>query len=129
MFSKGDSMVLGYCFFALTVISHTIGQLLERTGMSQVGAIGSVWQIFSWETIKAIATNPYVLGGIACSFIGLVSWLITLSHFKVSYIYPLGSISYIFVVIAARIILQEPVSFLHFAGVMLIVAGVFMLNV
>jgi len=122
-------MRFAYLLFALTVILQPIGQILERKGMAQVGAITSIQQLLCTKTIWSIITNPYVLGGIGCSVIGLFLWLAALSNFKVSYLYPLGAISYIVLALLAWRFLGEGVTAIRWAGIFLIVAGAFLLNI
>jgi len=117
-----------FILFAITLLLQPIGQILEKKGMVQIGAIQGISSLFNPATLFRIITNPWVLLGVLCSVCGLILWLAVLSNLKVSYIYPLGSISYIVVVILAVVFLGESITWLRMGGVCLIVAGCFLLN-
>ena len=114
--------------FACVILLQSAGLILEKYGMTQIGQISSAGQLFNTHTILRIATNPYVLGGIALSAVGLFLWLGVLSNFKVSYIYSLGAISYIVLAILAYFILKEGITEIHWIGICVIVLGCYLIN-
>ena len=120
---------LAYFLFALTLILQPVSQILERKGMSQIGKISDIGQMLNIHTILSIITNPYILVGVFLSACGLALWLIVLSSFKVSYIYPFGAIGYIVLALLSFWILHESISVFNWTGIMLIVGGAFLLNV
>ena len=122
-------MRFAYFIFALTLIIQPIGQILERKGMATIGTIDGFSQLFSPKTLVTIVTNPYIIAGVGCSVTGLLLWLGVLSHFKVSYIYPLGSLSYIVVTVLAITFLQESMTWTRMGGVCLVIAGCFLINI
>lgn len=54
----------------------------------------------------------------------MLVWLRVLQHVPVSVAYPMLSVNFILVVLAARWLWKEPVSLRHWLGIGLIVAGV-----
>ncbi len=122
-------MSFGLVLFAICVVLLSVGQLLEKAGMQQVGQINSFSQLTSLDTILRIFTNPYVLGGIALSVIGLFLWLGALSTLRVSYILPLGGgLLYILVGLLAFFILKEEITLTHWIGIGVIIAGCYLIN-
>lgn len=93
-------------------------QLLLKLGLNKVDAFSMSWNYFkgyvSWQMILAIVMF----------IVALILWLYMLKNFKLSLVYPLTSISYIFTLILAVIFLKETVSWISFVGVVLIMAGV-----
>ena len=122
-------MKLAYLMFMLTIILQPIAQILEKKGMGQVGVMDSFSKLLSFGTLFKIATNPYIITGVMCSAFGLIMWLGALSNFKVSYLFPFGSVSYIILALLAMIILGEKLALVNWAGIALIVAGCFLINV
>lgn len=120
---------LAYVMFALVIVIQPVAQILEKKGLSQIGAIESFGKLFSFETIFKLATNPYIVAGVCLSVVGLLMWLGALSNFRVSYLFPFGSLSYIVLALLAVAILKESVSVVNWAGICLIVAGCFLINV
>jgi len=114
--------------FACVIVLQSMGQILERYGMIQVGHINNTGQLFNIHTVLQIITNPYVIGGVALSAIGLFLWLGVLSNLKVSYIYPFGAISYILLAVLAYFILKENIMPIHWVGICAIVLGCCLIN-
>jgi uncharacterized membrane protein len=75
------------------------------------------------RVVKSIATNLKIIGGMALEavFFGLLLWM--LSQRDASFIWPLSSLGLIFTALAAKYILQENVTALRWAGVLLITIG------
>jgi uncharacterized membrane protein len=114
-----------YILFALVVILQPVAQILEKYGMSQIGRIESV----NLSLVPKLLFNPFVVGGVALSFVGLAIWLVLLSRANVSYLYPFGAVSYIILAILANRLLGEPLGFTQGLGIGVIVVGAILLNI
>lgn len=115
------SLVLICVFFA------AIGQTVMKSGMSQVGEIGSLGQLFNLSTLFHIFTNPRVLTGIFLYAVSAILWLGALSTLNVSFMYPLVSLAYVITAIIAFIFLKENITLLRWAGIFLVVGGCFLI--
>jgi len=73
----------------------------------------------------ALAIEPHILAGLACYVVSVVVWVIGLSKVPVSIAYPMLSIGYVVNAIAAYYLLCEQVTPLRFAGIGVIIVGVF----
>ena len=96
----------------------SVGQVLLKLAMNALPS-------FSWSMnyLKSMLTNWWLLGSGASFGIAIFMWLYILKHFPLSQVYPLTAISYIFGVIAAKVILGETVPLIRWIGVILIVIG------
>ena len=72
-----------------------------------------------------LAIEPHILAGLACYVVSVVVWVIGLSKVPVSIAYPMLSIGYVVNAIAAYYLLGEQVTPLRFAGIGVIIVGVF----
>jgi multidrug transporter EmrE-like cation transporter len=72
-----------------------------------------------------LATEPHILGGIACYVVSVVVWILALSRVEVSIAYPLLSLGYVINAIAAWYWLGESVTPLRLLGIGIIVLGCF----
>jgi drug/metabolite transporter (DMT)-like permease len=118
--------------FALTLVFICIlcaagGQTAMKSGMNQVGEIGSLGQLFNPHTLFHIFTNLRVLAGLFLYVIALVLWLGALSTLDVSFMYPLLSLAYVITAILAFIFLKENITLLHWVGIFLVVGGCFLI--
>ncbi|MBS3048393.1 4-amino-4-deoxy-L-arabinose-phosphoundecaprenol flippase subunit ArnE [Enterobacter mori] len=59
---------------------------------------------------------------------GMFAWLVVLQHLPVGVAYPMLSLNFVWVTLAAKIVWHEPVSPRHWLGVGLIIVGVILLG-
>jgi drug/metabolite transporter (DMT)-like permease len=80
---------------------------------------------FRFAYVKTVFGNIHLMiSGI--TVLGAISlWVYILKHYPFSIAYPLGSISYIFGLIAAVLVFHESVSPLRWLGVCIIIVGIY----
>lgn len=110
-----------YALIIASVALGATGQVLMKLGMVSLG--GGTFT----STVTAGLTEPLVLLGLACYAVSSVSWLIVLSRVALSVAYPFGALSYVLVVLVA-LATGEQVSALRWAGVALIVGGIWLVS-
>ena len=126
--SKMNISKFGLVLFIIMTLLQATALILEKKGMSQVGAIGDFGGIFSWQTIFKVISNPYVMIGLVLLVISSVLWLVVLSNTDISYIYPLGAVIYIVITVLAYFILSEPITWTKVMGSCVIVGGCVLIN-
>jgi drug/metabolite transporter (DMT)-like permease len=55
---------------------------------------------------------------------GVIFWLLALSNYELSYVYPFASLSYIGIIIGSYFIFKERISALRVLGIAVIISGV-----
>ncbi len=109
------------------VILNTAAQLLLKAGMDRVGHFA-----FSWANVVPVFTktafNPFILAGLCIYVASFGAWLLVLSRADVSYAYPMTSLGYIFSAVAAYYWLGEHVSLERVVGILIIIAGVYLIS-
>jgi drug/metabolite transporter (DMT)-like permease len=114
-------------YLLVSVLSGAIGQVLLKKGMGSMGPLTlSLDQLDS--ILWRIATNPYVITGLAIYVSGMVFWLTALSRVDLSYAYPFASLSYILMLAASWLLFHENVTSLRLLGTLLICLGVFLIS-
>ena len=114
----------------IAVCLEVAGQILYKAGLNQApGLEGSPLHLanlmrFAWGAI----TNLRVLLGVGVYIAEVVVWWVVLSRVEVSYAFPLTSMSYVLVLIAARLFLHEHVSLERWLGACAIVFGVYLIT-
>ena len=105
------------------VLLNAGAQLLLKAGTNSVGVFE-----FSRDNILPVgwrlATEPHIVGGLACYAISIVVWVMALSRVEVSVAYPLLSIGYVVNAIAAWYLFGEAVTPMRLAGIGIIIVGV-----
>lgn len=109
-----------YVFVALSTVFGIAGQLLLKRGMGSIGKSTTDGA----SMIKRIVLSPWVVGGLVIYGLGVINWLIALSSFELSYVYPFASLSYIGIIIGSYFIFRERVTAMRVMGIAVIIAGV-----
>ncbi|HLX08703.1 MAG TPA: DMT family transporter [Thermoanaerobaculia bacterium] len=109
-------------------ISASIGQILVRRGMLQVGEL-SGWSpryliVYFWHAL----TNPWVIAGTVGNALFYFLFLAVLSWAPVAVALPLTALEYAIAAVLGILFLREPVPPLRWAGIALVVAGVVLIG-
>ena len=111
-----------FVFIIITVSLNAASQILMKKGMLQLGKVE-----FSSQSIITLivgaATNPFVLFGLVTMATSMLTHLMSLSRFDVSFAFPFISLAYVIVLIYAHFILGENINSIRLAGMLLIVMG------
>ncbi len=108
-----------YIFVALSTIFGITGQLLLKRGMGSIGQSAA-----GVAMIKRIVLSPWVIGGLIVYAIGVLNWMLALSSFELSYVYPFASLSYIGIIIGSYFIFRERITVMRLLGIAVIISGV-----
>jgi drug/metabolite transporter (DMT)-like permease len=74
--------------------------------------------------LKRIILSPWVIGGLIIYAMGVVNWLLALSSFELSYVYPFASLSYIGIIVGSYFIFRERITMMRVLGIAVIISGV-----
>src|SRR5258706_7896116 len=114
---------LSFSLLMTGVLLNAGAQLLLKAGTNSVGVFE-----FSRDNIGPVgwklATEPHIVGGLACYVISVVVWVMALSRVEVSVAYPLLSVGYVVNAIAAWYLFGEAVTPMRLAGIGVIIIGV-----
>ncbi|HQT25599.1 MAG TPA: SMR family transporter [Burkholderiales bacterium] len=109
------------------VLLNAAAQLLLKAGTNAVGTFS-----FSPGNILPIglkiATQPPIIGGLACYAISVVVWIMALSRVEVSIAYPMLSIGYVVNAFAAWYLFGENLSISRLIGIGIIIVGVYIVS-
>jgi drug/metabolite transporter (DMT)-like permease len=117
---------------ALLVVSitfSTIGQLTLKAAMNRVGRIGSAEVSAVGDTISKAAKEPLLWLGLFLFALSALFWLVVLSRVPLSLAYPMVGVSYIFVVLLGRVVLNEHIPVLRWVGAFVIAAGIALIGI
>jgi len=109
-------------------ISASVGQILVRRGMLQIGEL-SGWSprylvTYFWHAL----TNPWVIAGTVGNALFYFLFLAVLSWSEVSVALPLTALEYVIAAVLGIVFLKEPVPPLRWAGIALVIAGVLLIG-
>lgn len=102
---------------------ESAGVVLLKKGMTEVGEVRntSVGEIA--RVVKASIVSPRIWLGVFFEALFFVCLLVLMNKSDISFLWPLTALSFVFATIAAMFFLQEHVSTIRWAGVVLIMLG------
>jgi multidrug transporter EmrE-like cation transporter len=107
------------------VLLNAIAQLLLKAGTRAIGHFE-----FSMANVRpigwAIATNPYIFGGLTCYVLSVGIWILALSRVEVSMAYPMLSLGYVVNAFFGWYLFGEAVTALRLGGIGFIIIGVYL---
>jgi multidrug transporter EmrE-like cation transporter len=107
------------------VLLNAAAQLLLKAGTNRIGEFA-----FALDNVLPIgarlASNPFILGGLACYVVSVFVWIMGLSRVPVSVAYPMLSVGYIVNAVAAWMLFGESLTAQKLVGIGFIVVGVFL---
>ncbi len=120
---RKGTMNIALVYILISVLGGALGQVLLKKGMGSMGPLTiSVAQI--GPVLWRIATNPFVILGLAIYVGSTLFWLVALSRVDLSYAYPFASLSYLFMLAASWLLFKEDLSLARLLGTTVVCAGV-----
>jgi drug/metabolite transporter (DMT)-like permease len=105
------------------LIFESTGVVLLKKGMTQIGEVRAVNAGEIARIVKAGVTNSQILLGVFFEALFFLCLLILMAKSDISFLWPLTGLSFVFATLAAMIFLNEQVSVVRWAGVVLIMIG------
>lgn len=112
-------LIMAFCQSA----TLAMGQVLLKYGLQRMEPFG--WNMDFWKSV--FLNWQFALCGV-CMAIQTLLWMHIIKHFPLSIAYPLGSLSYVFTMIAAIVFFHEDVSMIKWIGVFFIMTGCVLLT-
>jgi multidrug transporter EmrE-like cation transporter len=114
-------------------VKTPLSSILLVFGASFIGSFGAVFLKWGAGRLKfslgALLANWRLGVGIALYLISFVFYYLGLKHGELSVLFPMVSFGYIWTLLWSRMFFQEPFSRRKLAGLALILAGIFVLNI
>ncbi|HXG04711.1 MAG TPA: EamA family transporter [Candidatus Binatia bacterium] len=104
------------------------GHVMLAKGMRQVGDLIEAPAHRMGGMVSRVVRSPWVLLGVALQATFFSLYLTLLSRADVSLVLPMTAVDYIVVALLAQHVLGEPVTAVRWAGIGLIITGVFLVS-
>jgi len=115
-----------FWIFIYTLIL-AISQVLLKLGVNRLEGITIHNPREVLALIFTALKNPYILFGTLLLGSSFLLWLVILSWFKLSLVFPLTALTYVFVALFSYFLLGEKMLWQNYAGIVFLAAGVFFL--
>lgn len=113
---------------ALVVLGGSVGDVFITKGMKQVGEIATLNARELLRIAGRTLTNKWFLVGVFFMALSFFSFLAVLSWADLSLVLPATSISFVITTIGAKLYLQEKISPVRWAGIVLVCIGVTLIS-
>jgi len=123
-----SSLAKSILLIILSIIIAIGGQVLLKVGMNQISSSEILSISGARNFFLAILKSPKVMTGLFLYGLSAIVWLIILSRVDLSFAYPMIGVSYIFMLIISRFLLNEHVSPLRWIGAVVISIGVVLIT-
>lgn len=100
------------------------GQLAMKAGMKKVGEITKTDFKHPGDLLVRVLKSSWAVIGVLLYAISALFWLVVLSRINLSVAYPMVAVGYVVVVFYSWLVFKEPVKWISWVGLALIVAGV-----
>jgi drug/metabolite transporter (DMT)-like permease len=113
----------------LSVGLAAVAQLMLKTGMNHVNdQLAPATFGFDGASLRVVAVQPYVWGGLALFGLSALVWLMVLSRASLSFAYPFAALTYVLILLFDAFVLDENVPALRWGGVAFIAVGIFLVS-
>ena len=111
--------------FIVAITLNAVANILLKVGAEKTKESNNIF-----ELLLGMATNPITILAIFCFAAGMAAYNYVLMKTNLSVGYPImTSVGYIIVLLASWLFLKETLTILQVSGILLIVAGVWMVAV
>src|SRR6266852_1894955 len=101
-----------YLLLVLLVLASTLGDVLLKRGMGQIGVITAS----RWHDLLFAVLNPWIAFGVLLLLIFFASYLAALSWADLSYIMPATAFGTVLTALLARLMLHEQIPLTRWIG-------------
>lgn len=118
---------MGWIYVLMTIAFTTVGQLLFKWKLGQVGPMPSAPGPILLFLVRQLFSVPIILGFIS-AFVAALSWMAALTKFQLNFIYPFMSLCFPLTMILSGFLLGEGLSWPKVVGTGVILIGLFILT-
>jgi drug/metabolite transporter (DMT)-like permease len=112
-----------FLILLLGLVFESTGVVLLKKGMANMGRIQTINAGAVVKIMKEGVKSPQILLGVFFEALFFGCLLILMSRSDISFLWPMTGLSFVFATFAAMLFLQERVSGIRWAGVVLIMLG------
>ena len=119
-----------FLWFILTLALSLSGQVFLKKGvmLELAGKTPSMPDFLRYH-LFSLCLSRHALAGVLLCGLGVICWLYVLSRFEIARALPiLGGFSYVALFFIGRFVLREPMSWVNLGGILLIIAGLYLVS-
>ena len=83
---------------------------------------------FDFLSLTMVLSSPAILFGVGLISTSAILWIIGMSKFQLSFMYPFLSLNYVIIIVGSEFFLNEDVQFNRYVAILLIVIGLVIIS-
>ena len=111
-----------FLFIFLPIFSSVLGEFLLKYSVDDMPIT------FSLAGAQMLLSKPLLILGILFIIISAIFWVIGMSKFQLSFMYPFLSLNYVIIVVGSEWLLNEQVSMSRYIAILLIIIGLIFIS-
>lgn len=112
--------LISYGMLLGNIVLLVTGQVLFKLGLQRAGGFG----LQNWQKL---ITSPLLISGLALYGIATLLWFAVLTRLPLSQAYPIQALAYVLALVPAYFLFGEIMTLSKYAGVAVILCGVYLL--
>lgn len=118
---------LDHTYIGVTIVFTVYSQLVMRWQVGSQGALPS--DVFGkLSFIGHLLLNPWVLSSILATLLAGISWMLAMSRFEISYVYPWIGFNFVLIMLSGVFLFGESISLAKVVGTLLVIAGILVIT-
>jgi drug/metabolite transporter (DMT)-like permease len=117
-----------YCMLLIMIVFAPLGNVMLGKGMKNVGTVATWAPSELLRIASRVFMSGYIWLGVASLLTFFVAYMLILSWADFSYVQPASSVALLVVALLGYFYLRERISPLHWAGIVVICLGVFVVG-
>ena len=109
-------------FIIVPILFTVIGEFLLKCSVDGV-TIG-----FSIDSLLLILSSPIIILGVFLICVSAILWIVGMSKFQLSFMYPFLSLNYVIIIVGSEFLLNEDVQFNRYLSILLIIVGLVIIS-
>jgi len=127
--AKKGNLTMLIALILLSVTFAAVAQLTLKHGMNGVNdQLAPARFGVDARSLRVLIATPAIYAGLFLFGLSALVWLVVLSRASLSFAYPFAALTYVLILLFDLFILDETVPPLRWAGVALIIAGIFLVS-
>lgn len=91
-------------------------------------AINNLTITISAHSLLLLASTPWIWVGSACIISSGILWVVAMSRYQLSFIYPFFSLNFVLILLGSKLFLGEQISLVRYLAVVLIIIGLIFIS-
>jgi drug/metabolite transporter (DMT)-like permease len=111
-----------FYFILMPIIFTVVGEFLLKISVD-----GQVIR-FDLPSLMLILSSPAIMMGVALICVSALLWIVGMSLFQLSFMYPFLSLNYVIIIVGSEFILKENVQLNRYLSILLIIIGLVIIS-